>query len=73
MMKKILSIKWGVIFGIVFGVFSIFAMIKHQIINGFDITKLGYELLIYGLCVILNSYGIETVRKDIKGGIKWLN
>ena len=39
-MKKILSIKWGVIFGIVFGVFSIFAMIKHQIINGFDITKL---------------------------------
>lgn len=72
-MKKILSIKWGVIFGIVFGVFSIYAMIKHQIINGFDRTKLCYELLIYGSFVISMSYGIETIRKDIKGGVKWLN
>ncbi len=66
MMKKILNIKWENIISIMFGSFFIYAITYHQVINGFDLINLFYELMIYGLVTFMTNYGIKSIRNEYK-------
>lgn len=59
-----LRIKWGKIFGYVVGMFFIYCIIKHKVVNGIDNQSMFYELVIYGTLDYVVAWALEGIRKD---------
>lgn len=61
-----LRIKWENITLIAYGLFFIYCLIKHSINNGFDLSTIGCEAILYGLVLAINYTAIRNTRLLLK-------
>lgn len=69
-LRKVLRVKFEIIFLLVNMLFFTYCIIYHIALNGFDLINVIYEILIYyGLTLVL-SYSIKDIRKDLINSLK---
>lgn len=64
--RKVLSIKFEIIFLIFNMLVFTYAIIYHIVLNGFNIVSVLFEVLFYYTLTIVLSYSIKDIRKDLK-------
>lgn len=69
-LRKVLRVKFEVIFLLINMLFFTYCIIYHINLNGFDLINVIYEILIYYTLTITLSYSIRYVRKDLINTLK---
>ena len=63
--RKVLRVKFETIFLLVNMLFFTYCIIYHITLNGFELDKVIYEMIIYYTLTITLSYSIRYIRKDL--------
>lgn len=69
-LRKVLRVKFEIIFLLVNMLFFTYCIIYHIGLNGFNLINVIYEILIYYTLTITLSYSIRYVRKDLINTLK---
>lgn len=69
-LRKVLRVKFEVIFLLINMLFFTYCIIYHIALNGFDLKKVIYEMIIYYTLSITLSYSIKDIRKDLINSLK---
>lgn len=69
-LRKVLRVKFEVIFLLINMLFFTYCIIYHINLNGFDLINVIYEILIYYTLTITLSYSIKDIRKDLINSLK---
>ena len=69
-LRKVLRVKFEVIFLLINMLFFTYCIIYHINLNGFDLINVIYEILIYYTLTITLSYSIKDIRKDLINSFK---
>lgn len=69
-LRKVLRVKFEVIFLLINMLFFTYCIIYHINLNGFELKNVIYEILIYYTLTITLSYSIRYVRKDLINTLK---
>lgn len=69
-LRKVLKVKFEVIFLLINMLFFTYCIIYHIALNGFDLKKVIYEMIIYYTLSITLSYSIKDIRKDLINTLK---
>lgn len=69
-LRKVLKVKFEVIFLLINMLFFTYCIIYHIALNGFDLINVIYEILIYYTLTIILSYSIKDIRKDLINTLK---
>lgn len=69
-LRKVLRVKFEVIFLLINILFFAYCIIYHINLNGFDLINVIYEILIYYTLTITLSYSIKDIRKDLINTLK---
>ena len=69
-LRKVLRVKFEIIFLLVNMLFFTYCIIYHISLNGFNLINVIYEILIYYTLTITLSYSIRYVRKDLINTLK---
>lgn len=69
-LRKVLRVKFEIIFLLVNMLFFTYCVIYHIGLNGFNLINVIYEILIYYTLTITLSYSIRYVRKDLINTLK---
>lgn len=69
-LRKVLRVKFEVIFLLINMLFFTYCIIYHINLNGFDLINVIYEILIYYTLTITLSYSIKDIRKDLINTLK---
>lgn len=69
-LRKVLRVKFEIIFLLVNMLFFTYCIIYHIGLNGFDLINVIYEILIYYTLTIILSYSIKDIRKDLINTLK---
>ena len=69
-LRKVLRVKFEVIFLLINMLFFTYCIIYHIASNGFDLINVIYEILIYYTLTIILSYSIKDIRKDLINTLK---
>ena len=69
-LRKVLRVKFEVIFLLINILFFAYCIIYHIALNGFNLINVIYEILIYYTLTITLSYSIRYVRKDLINSLK---
>ena len=68
--RKVLRVKFETIFLLVNMLFFTYCIIYHITLNGFELDKVIYEMIIYYSLTITLSYSIRYIRKDLINTLK---
>lgn len=68
--RKVLRVKFETIFLLVNMLFFTYCIIYHITLNGFELDKVIYEMIIYYSLTIVLSYAIKDIRKDLLNTLK---
>lgn len=68
--RKVLRVKFETIFLLVNMLFFTYCIVYHISINGFELDKVIYEMIIYYSLTITLSYSIRYIRKDLINTLK---
>lgn len=68
--RKVLRVKFETIFLLVNMLFFTYCIIYHISLNGFELDKVIYEMIIYYSLTITLSYSIRYIRKDLINTLK---
>lgn len=68
--RKVLRVKFENIFLLVNMLFFTYCIIYHITLNGFELDKVIYEMIIYYSLTITLSYSIRYIRKDLINTLK---
>lgn len=68
--RKVLRVKFETIFLLVNMLFFTYCIIYHITLNGFELDKVIYEMIIYYSLTITLSYAIKDIRKDLINTLK---
>lgn len=69
-LRKVLKVKFEVIFLLINMLFFTYCIIYHINLNGFELKNVIYEILIYYTLTITLSYSIKDIRKDLINTLK---
>lgn len=69
-LRKVLRVKFEVIFLLINMSFFTYCIIYHIALNGFDLINVIYEILIYYSLTLMLSYSIKDIRKDLINTLK---
>lgn len=69
-LRKVLKVKFEVIFLLINMLFFTYCIIYHIALNGFDLINVIYEILIYYSLTLVLSYSIKDIRKDLINTLK---
>lgn len=69
-LRKVLKVKFEVIFLLINMLFFTYCIIYHITLNGFELKNVIYEILIYYTLTITLSYSIKDIRKDLINTLK---
>ena len=69
-LRKVLKVKFEVIFLLINMLFFTYCIIYHINLNGFELKNVIYEILIYYTLTITLSYSIKDIRKDLINSLK---
>lgn len=69
-LRKVLRVKFEVIFLLINMLFFTYCIIYHINLNGFDLINVIYEILIYYSLTLMLSYSIKDIRKDLINTLK---
>lgn len=69
-LRKVLKVKFEIIFLLVNMLFFTYCIIYHIALNGFNLINVMYEILVYYTLTITLSYSIKYVRKDLINTLK---
>ena len=69
-LRKVLRVKFEVIFLLINMLFFTYCIIYHINLNGFELKNVIYEILIYYTLTITLSYSIKDIRKDLINTLK---
>lgn len=69
-LRKVLRVKFEVIFLLINMLFFTYCIIYHINLNGFELKNVIYEILIYYTLTITLSYSIKDIRKDLINSLK---
>lgn len=69
-LRKVLKVKFEVIFLLINMLFFTYCIIYHIALNGFDLINVIYEILIYYTLTLILSYSIKDIRKDLINTLK---
>lgn len=69
-LRKVLKVKFEVIFLLINMLFFTYCIIYHIALNGFDLINVIYEILIYYTLTLVLSYSIKDIRKDLINTLK---
>ena len=69
-LRKVLRVKFEVIFLLINMLFFTYCIIYHIALNGFDLINVIYEILIYYSLTLVLSYSIKDIRKDLINTLK---
>lgn len=69
-LRKVLKVKFEVIFLLINMLFFTYCIIYHIGLNGFELKNVIYEMIIYYTLSITLSYSIRYVRKDLINSLK---
>ena len=69
-LRKVLKVKFEVIFLLINMLFFAYCIIYHIALNGFNLINVIYEILIYYSLTLMLSYSIRYVRKDLINTLK---
>ena len=69
-LRKVLKVKFEVIFLLINMLFFTYCIIYHINLNGFDLINVIYEILIYYSLTLVLSYSIKDIRKDLINTLK---
>lgn len=69
-LRKVLRVKFEVIFLLINMLFFTYCIIYHIGLNGFELKNVIYEMIIYYTLSITLSYSIRYVRKDLINSLK---
>lgn len=69
-LRKVLKVKFEVIFLLINMLFFTYCIIYHIALNGFDLINVIYEILIYYSLTLMLSYSIKDIRKDLINTLK---
>ena len=69
-LRKVLRVKFEVIFLLINMLFFTYCIIYHIALNGFDLINVIYEILIYYSLTLMLSYSIKDIRKDLINTLK---
>lgn len=69
-LRKVLRVKFEIIFLLVNMLFFTYCIIYHIALNGFDLINVIYEILIYYGLTLMLSYSIKDIRKDLINTLK---
>lgn len=69
-LRKVLKVKFEVIFLLINMLFFTYCIIYHINLNGFNLINVMYEILVYYTLTITLSYSIRYVRKDLINTLK---
>ena len=69
-LRKVLKVKFEVIFLLINMLFFTYCIIYHVALNGFNLINVIYEILIYYTLTITLSYSIKDIRKDLINTLK---
>ena len=69
-LRKVLRVKFEVIFLLINMLFFTYCIIYHINLNGFDLINVIYEILIYYSLTLVLSYSIKDIRKDLINTLK---
>lgn len=60
---RFLRIKWENIIALAVGIFFVYCIIKHMVINGLVLNVLIQEIIVYGLATLIAYYSFLIIRK----------
>ena len=69
-LRKVLRVKFEIIFLLINMLFFTYCIIYHINLNGFDLINVIYEILIYYSLTLMLSYSIKDIRKDLINTLK---
>lgn len=69
-LRKVLRIKFEIIFLLINMLFFTYCIVYHIALNGFDLINVIYEILIYYTLTLVLSYSIKDIRKDLINTLK---
>lgn len=69
-LRKVLKVKFEVIFLLINMLFFTYCIIYHIALNGFNLINVIYEILIYYSLTLVLSYSIKDIRKDLINTLK---
>ena len=69
-LRKVLRVKFEIIFLLINMLFFTYCIIYHISLNGFNLINVIYEILIYYSLTLMLSYSIKDVRKDLINSLK---
>ena len=69
-LRKVLRVKFEVIFLLINMLFFTYCIIYHIALNGFNLINVIYEILIYYSLTLMLSYSIKDIRKDLINTLK---
>lgn len=69
-LRKVLRVKFEIIFLLVNMLFFTYCIIYHIALNGFNLINVMYEILVYYTLTITLSYSIKDIRKDLINTLK---
>lgn len=69
-LRKVLKVKFEIIFLLINMLFFTYCIIYHIALNGFDLINVIYEILIYYGLTLMLSYSIKDIRKDLINSLK---
>ena len=69
-LRKVLRVKFEVIFLLINMLFFTYCIIYHIALNGFNLINVIYEILIYYSLTLILSYSIKDIRKDLINTLK---
>lgn len=69
-LRKVLRIKFEIIFLLINMLFFTYCIIYHIVLNGFNLINVIYEILIYYSLTLMLSYSIKDIRKDLINTLK---
>ena len=58
--------KWELLVLIIISIFNIYCIIYHIILNGFNLTNITHEIIIYSLITFMIYYITKDIRKNPK-------
>ena len=68
--RKVLRVKFERLFLLVNMLFFTYCIVYHICLNGFELDKVIYEMIIYYSLTIMLSYAIKDIRKDLINTLK---
>lgn len=58
--------KWELLVLIIISIFNIYCIIYHITLNGFNLTNITHEIIIYSLITFMIYYITKDIRKNPK-------